>query len=472
MTRSQPASCNSFNRPMQQKSDLPFGSEFSPQQIDLIRVLEIAEKSNGDWRALEALLRAEYFETHATTDYNRGKLANNCKLGLIAYGLLTREGDLTDLGNQILNLREKQVEMFEVFARHILLNLKGLLVVQTVQDMHARGERVDLLSLRHWLEERGIHVPRGGKQMSTMRLWLEKAGIVTTTDWQIDKKRLEDCSGTTEEAADEASMLSIEQRAFLKALANVGGKGSYWSNEVEKLATKIYGVRFDEKNLPKSVLYPLRDKGYITLERGTKEDGRGAKPFRVKLTDKIRKELVEPLFACLESQTRPKIRPLLRKSLHNILVDVASADKHVKGLALEALAFYLMRLVDLKYIATRLRGDQTGGAEVDVIFEGDRLLFSRWQIQCKNTKSVSLDDVAKEVGLTFQMKSNVVMIVSTGEVGSEARRYAQQVMSTTNINIVLIESRDLKQIEKNPAYIADALTREAQRAMEIKKLVL
>ena len=40
--------------------------------------------------------------------------------------------------------------------------------------------------------------------------------------------------------------------------------------------------KFDEKNLPKQVLYPLQDAGYIQLARGTKSHGRGAKPFWVK----------------------------------------------------------------------------------------------------------------------------------------------------------------------------------------------
>jgi hypothetical protein len=105
-----------------------------------------------------------------------------------------------------------------------------------------------------------------------------------------------------------------------------------------------------------------------------------------------------------------------------------------------------------------------------LIFEGARLIFSRWQIQCKNTKSASLDDIAKEVGLTIQLKSNVVMVVSTGQISSEARKYAQQVMCATNLNIVLLDSTDLIKISENPTYIADVLNREALHAMDIKKL--
>jgi len=455
-----------------EKSDLPFGSEFSPSQINFIRVLEMAEKYSGDWRTLEAEIRHEYFDSHATSEYNRKKLANNCKLGMIAYEVLNRDGTLTDLGKRLISLKSTPEKMYQVFARHILLNLKGLILVQTVQDMQARGERVDLRKLREWLEERGVHFPRGGKHPSIMRLWLEKAGIVTSRDWQIDTNRLEEVVGVSEDVIDELSMLTIEQKAFLKTLTNIGEPGHYWSNEIEKLANITYGVKFDEKNLPKIVLYPLEKAGYITLERGTKKIGRGAKPFQVELTDKIKSELVTPLIECLQNQSHPDLRPLLRKSLKEILKELSSPDRYIKGLALEALAFYLMRLIDLKYVATRLRGQTTGGAEVDLIFEGTRLIFSRWQIQCKNTKFVSLDDVAKEVGLTFQLKSNVVMVVSTGKISIEARKYAHQVMSTTNLNIVLLNSNDLQKVADNPTHIAEVLNREARRAMEIKKLKL
>lgn len=452
------------------KSDLPFGSEFSPSQIDLVCVLEIAEKHSGDWRALEDSIRREYFDSHPTTEYNRRKLANNCKLGMIAYGVLTRDGSLTDFGKELLSLKNTPVKMYEFLARHILLNLKGLIVLQTVQDMHARGERVNLKKLREWLQERGIHFPRGGKHPSIMRLWLEKAEIVISDDWQIDIARLEEIIGTSNDTIDEISIFSIEQKAFLKTLANLGENGPYWSNEVEKLASTTYGVKFDEKNLPKTVLYPLEKATYITLERGTKKIGRGAKPFKVRLTDKIKSDLIAPLIDCLQNQARPDLRPLLRKPLHEILRELSSANRHIKGLALEALAFYLMRLIDLNYVATRLRGETTGGAEVDLIFEGARLIFSRWQIQCKNTKVSSLDDVAKEVGLTFQLKSNVVMVVSTGKIGSEARKYAHHVMGTTNLNIILLDKNDLQKIADNPTHIADVLNREAKRAMEMKKL--
>ena len=50
------------------------------------------------------------------------------------------------------------------------------------------------------------------------------------------------------------------------------------------------------------------------------------------------------------------------RPLSEIVGELDSADKHVKGLALEAFAFRLMWLVGLRYQGTRVAGVQTGGA--------------------------------------------------------------------------------------------------------------
>ena len=129
-----------------------------------------------------------------------------------------------------------------------------------------------------------------------------------------------------------------------------------------------------------------------------------------------------------------------------------------------------MRLIGLNYVATRLRGAATGGAEVDVIFESSRLVFSRWQVQCKNTSGISLEDVAKEVGLTHMLKSNVIVMVGTGVVGPEARRYSNQIMRDSNLCVIMIDGADIQAIRKNPTVIVEILGREARHAMTLKRL--
>lgn len=451
------------------KSDLPFGSEFSPNQIDLPTVLEIISQHSSDKGGFENALKETFFRENKTSERNKQKLAMNLRLSLKAYQIIDDDIRFTDMGENFYQLRYDSQKLYAELAKHILLNLHGLTLVQCVQDMVVSGEKVDLLKLREWLQERGIHFPRGGKHPSMMRLWLEKAGIFTKR-WIVNEAKLIELAGISQDELDALAQLTIEQKAFIKALVNQGETNVSYSNDVEKLASATYGVKFNEKMLPKTVLYPLQDAGYITLERGTKSPGRGAKPFLVSPTEKLEREIIIPIFEQLEKQVYSDLRPLLRKSLADILEELNDENTHIRGLALEALAFKLMRIIDLDYVATRLRGSVTGGAEVDLIFESSRLVFSRWQIQCKNTYSVRLDDVAKEVGLTHMLKSNVIVMVSTGEIGPSARDYANKVMADSNLAIVMIDRADIESIVESPSFIVYALNREAKHAMQLKKL--
>jgi site-specific DNA-methyltransferase (cytosine-N4-specific) len=286
--------------------------------------------------------------------------------------------------------------------------------------------------------------------------------------WQVNEERLQEVLGTNPDEMHVLGKFTPNQRAFLLALANSGISDPQPANQITKLAEATYGVTFPEKSLPKEVLNALAEAGYITISKTT--GGRGAKPFDVTPTDKLVAEVVVPLLDQLKDQTDHKLLELLRKPLNEIINELNSYDRYTSGLALEALAFKLMRLLGMDYLATRLRAQATGGAEVDLLFESARLVYSRWQVQCKNTTRVALDDVAKEVGLTHFLKSNVIVIVSTGIIGTEARRYANKVMNDSNLCIVMVDKADLDGIIANPSYIVDVFNREAKLAMSLKKL--
>lgn len=454
-----------------QKSDLPFGSEFSPSQIELPELLELAATHAGDVKALQAAIQARFFSTHgAGNAKNQAKLAMNCRLGMKAYGLIDEDANLTDFGRELCSVKNDESKLYETLARHILLNLKGMALVQCIRDMTAAGEVVNLTTVRSGLEERGIHYPSGGKHPSMMRLWLAKAGVFMGERWQVNELRLAAVLGANPDDYGVLSHFTKEQRAFLLALANTGVTDPQPANEVARLAAATYGVKFPEKSLPKLVLYALIDAGYITATKTT--EGRGAKPFLVTPTAKLNAEIVTPLLDQLKDQTDPKLLDLLRKPLADILIDIDSADRYIGGLALEALAFKLMRMLDMRFVATRLRAQVTGGAEADLVFESDRLVYSRWQVQCKNAARVSLDEVAKEVGLSQLLKSNVLVIISTGDIGAEARRYANKIMADTNLSIVMIDRTDLNEIRSYPTHVVDAFNREARHAMALKQLEL
>lgn len=450
-------------------SDLPFGSEFSPSQINLPELLELAVQFSGNQESLQKAILDRYFSEHGQgSEKNKKKLAMNCRLGMKAYGIIDEKSNVTEFGYRLHDLKDDEFSLYFTLAQHILRNLNGMSLIQCIKDMTSSGESVDLTTLREGLAVRGVHYPRGGKHPSMMRLWLAKAGIFIGSRWQVDEKRLTETLGAETGIYDVLSHLTHEQRCFLSALVNTQVLAPQPANEIAKLAEATYGVKFPEKSLPKLVLNALVSSGFITAAKTTA--GRGSKPFMVAPTEQLVEEVISPLIEQLKSQIDPKVLDLLKKPFPEVLSELDSADRYTAGLALEALAFKLMRLLDMKYVATRLRAQATGGAEVDLIFESARLVFSRWQIQCKNTSRVALDDVAKEVGLTFFLKSNVIVIVSTGNVGLEARRYANKIMTDSNLNIVMIDSNDLNTIKGNPSFIVDAFSREARNAMQLKKL--
>ncbi len=136
------------------KSDLPFGSEFSPSQISLPKVLEFAQQHGGNWKNFEMAIRVAYFQSHKTSDYNKGKLANNTKLGMQAYGIIDDKASLTVFGKELFTLRKDEKRLYEALAKHILLNLHGSTLVQCVQYSGRRrpcnSEHAARMASRAW----------------------------------------------------------------------------------------------------------------------------------------------------------------------------------------------------------------------------------------------------------------------------------------------------------------------------------
>lgn len=453
--------------------DIPFGSEFSPSQIDLREVLRLAAAHAGDVPGLEAAILAKWFATKggpdpAKAEKNRRTMAMNSRLGLQAYGLIDDAGNLTPLAGA-LGKAAKDEALYGDFAKHILLNLNGMRIVECVRDMTAVGDPITHESLEAALRLRGMKVAKISRGLPSLRLWLEKAGIFSGGTWQIDALRLQQVVGTDPEEFTALADLSPAQRAFLRALASTGMTDPQLAGGIKELAETVYGVPILGKSFSGQVVKALHEKGWIVATKTT--GGRGAKNALVQPTARVAAEMIQPFLEQLQHAVDAKLLALLRKPMAEVLHDIESTDTYVAGLALEALAFKLMRLLDIDYVGTRVRGTQTAGAEVDLIFESARLVFSRWQVQCKRVKTgVSTDDVAKEVGLTHVLRSTVIVVVTTGPVGGEARRYADQIMRQSNLAIVLMDGKDLAVIKADPTRVVAVFRREAEQAMRLKAL--
>lgn len=304
------------------------------------------------------------------------------------YGLVNKPRDdnthisLTDLGKSLVEKAEqgRDAELYDEFARHILLNLRGLDVIACAQDIATSGRRPTKALLVKELRSRGIYHPPNGTHANGMRQWFESAGLVDKDEWVPKENRLQKLLGANLDALEVYAGLTQEQRDFAKAFARLDVEEAR-SSEVARYATSLFGTEFAEGGLPQSVLFALRDAGLIEAEKTT--SGRGAKPYIVRPTKKLKNELIEPMLISIENSAGVQYRKLIRMRYTDILSGLSSKSTHEKGLALKALAFYLARLLGLEFVQWRLRSNKTGGGEVDVVMEGARLIFSRWHILCR-----------------------------------------------------------------------------------------
>jgi len=122
------------------KSEIPFGAQFSPNQVSLPELLQIIHKEAGNRGKITEAIRDRFFANQSLTQ--RRKLAENTVLSLRAYGLLAEDAATpTRLAGELLALTGKPDALYEQFARHILLNLKGISVIETLEIMQASGEK-------------------------------------------------------------------------------------------------------------------------------------------------------------------------------------------------------------------------------------------------------------------------------------------------------------------------------------------
>lgn len=473
------------------KSDIPFGSEFSPERgVVLSDLLRILEQYEGDRSGFTRAVYERFWSKKSdgstrVAGEGKGKeatgdglsFATNTLYALAAYGLVETSPktdrdllNVTDDGRRLIAICDNPIELHRAFARHILINCHGLEVLRTVRDMQTGGHRVTVPDIAEHLKERGLYVPPGGTHLNSMRQWLALAGVIRE-GWSIDQAVTDTILGIDEATLEVFAGLDEAQVAFARALALLN-VDEYASNKVAEYASDVFGVKFPVKSLPNSILKPLEEAGLVTSEKTTA--GRGAKPHIVRPTTLLRKEVTAPILEAIVRSVGAKYRKLIRLPLVDILhdLDLPNEETHKRGLALEALTLYLTRIIGLDFVGWRVQARETSYAEVDAVVEGSRLIYSRWQIQCKNTGTVSEGDVAKEVGLALRLKSNVVMVVTTGRFSRQAELYARDVMLDTNYHIILLNGADLRTLRDSPAAITGLLAREARNAMAIKRASL
>ena len=471
-----PPEATTDSDPVQKK--LPNMNEFSPGTLDtssIKEVLQIVEPFQNNNGSLDEMLDAiqKRPKIQKTTDPKQRKVrARNVLIGMSQCGLLQKENGriipaLTDAAKELLTQTEKAAS--DQFSKYLLLEAHGLELLDAVSMIKARGETVDLQAIRDELRSRQFVVTENEGNASKIRQWLEASGLVSD-DWRIHDEELTTLIGVGAGFLQVWNGLTRAQRVFAKqakALDIVNAGSWLQVRQIKGLCEKSHGRNiFPEGKLRDKVIAPLVTLGLLEVQ-GT-GGGRGGDSGETRVCEPLRNLSIE-LPAEGLSGIPVDLRDKLSTPLSQIFLDLKSATTHTRGLALELLALRLVRDIGLFPVCFRERSAKTQEAEVDLIAQGVHLHYSRWLVQCKNTKSVEVSDIAKEVGMAVVLKAQVILMVTTGTFRRTVKAYANGLATSSNLQAILVDGDLLEKYRVSGAdAVIDALHKAAYHVLALK----
>lgn len=397
---------------MPRKARVPYSQQFTPEQTPLRRLLPILRQQAGNQARLQRAIAAAFFKGKTEPT----KLARNTLISLKSFAIIAPDAKLTAFGKKLIESQRDLKAANEILARHILVDLGGIDIIETIREMTTAGLKIDLKTLPDELQQRGIRASANSSDLSAILGWLREGGVLLDR-YEINDPRYSALAGAPAGTILALKHLSSEQIGFLRAMValNVTDWKAY--NTICKHAESLYPgeIRFNWKDVPQTVLRPLQEAGLIEIRKKAKKDkstpeGRGGKPADVKPTDRFEKEIAAPLLDSLyKSAGYAEIRAIRSRPLKEIVADTESADPNKSGKGLELLAIRLCQMLDLEFMGWRETDEElAGGGEVDALLHSARLTYSRWQVQCKVGK-ITLEAVSKEVGMKDVTLADVIL---------------------------------------------------------------
>lgn len=444
-------------------SDIPVGTQFSPALINIEAFIAMVVQHSGD---RDALIRATFLPPVHRKRTSVPSSDRTARLPLEAaaqYGLLTeRTWEATQVARDLNQLSGPA--LLQAWGRHVMLNCGGLRVVEAAQEMDAEGLQIIGNSIARYLTAHGFTVIEQNTGINSLRGWLQSAGVFDSR-WAVDKIAKQRVCGIAEDTIPILAGLDDQQRAFLLALCAINPKGWCKAADVRSLAEARSGLVLDRSSLPNRFLTPLTAAGLLEFDPGGTQSGKSA---RLRTTAEFDSSVLETFCKVTADTLDPELMAYFRRDPQEIFNDLGSQDTFVKGQALEGLAIHVMRILGLRFVAWRKRGADTGGAEVDALFDGRfGVAPTRWQIQCKNTPSTKLrlEEVAREVGVAMVSLATHILILANCGITREARNFAHAAMRSTALTIFLLDKSDFREIQQNPGSLGGILTNMAEEML-------
>jgi site-specific DNA-methyltransferase (cytosine-N4-specific) len=449
---------------------LPYSQQFSPAQTPLNKLLAVL-RSNAGKPSLTRAIASAFFRAKAAPE----KLAGNTVAALRSYDILDEDNRLAAFGTEILTYQGREQDAHRLLAKRLLLDFNGVALIETLREMEEGRHKIDLPSLTAELQQRGFALTTNSSDLSSVLGWLRAAGVMKV--YGVNTETYRQLVGASVETLNAFRGLIPEQVAFLRAMLALNIRDWTPYNSIVRHAETLYAgeVRYNWKEIVSTILQPLQRAGLIEIRKRTKADrstpaGRGGKTADVMPTGTFDTEVADPLLQTMfKGAGQVDIRRIRRTSLQDIVAAIKqSEDPNKRGKALEMLAIRLCQMLDLEFMGWRETDvEVVAGGEADAMMHSARLIYSRWQVQCK-VGQISYEAVAKEVGMQHVTLSNVILVVSTGKATDSAQEFRRRIVSTGNLNIIFLDGAALQRIIADHSTIVEVLRQQAREALSLK----
>lgn len=451
---------------------VPYSQQSSPDQTPLRRLLPVLRENTGDVKKLREAIASAFFKAKR----DPMKLAGNSLIALKTYGVTDDVGRLTDFGKSLIALQGNEEEACRLLAKRLLIDLHGLGIVETLREMAQAHLSISLTTLPQELRQRGYDLNETSSDLSSIFGWLREAKVLNNR-YAVNEGVYSDLLGVQAKALEALKGLTAQQIAFLHAMValNILDWAPY--NTIVRHAEELYAgeIRYNWKDVVLTVITPLVQAGFIEHRKASKiakdtPEGRGGKTGDIKPTQKFESQVAEPVLKALyKTAGFATLREIRQKPLADIVRDIKkSPDVNIRGKALEILVIRLCQMLDLQFMGWREKDEKlSGGGEVDALMHSARLIYSRWQVQCK-IGPITVDAIAKERGMSEVTLANVILVVGTEPATKSANTFRQKIIAKEAINIIYIDGPKLDEILKDNTRLVDILKEQAQDALRHK----
>jgi len=452
---------------------IPFGDAFGPGQLqtedddrcELSIILTLIAEHEGNEEAFKDAIAAEFFQG-ARDPQERGRLV---ALGVkdVGYQLVDKEFSFTTIGSRLYDLRRNESQLYEEFARHILLNLHGRQVIEVIKDLQAGGKKTTADTIKTALERRyGISIGETTNHWSQMRGWLHEAGIINvrTHHYKINTERMMEILNLNTDELDILESLTTEQRAFLRALAIIDPSEPIKNTQVRKVAANLHGSEIPQSKIVPNILEPLADANYIeyTVRRGA--------PSLIEPTADFTADVLSPLLAQLSERVDVP-RDALRLRFSELASALDSQSTSKQRVALTALGVRLGRHLGLEYTGRRTAHYGEEHPSTDVIMDDTELTLTRWLIHCSaNPTQVTPTQIASVTTTARLINANTILFVTQSSFREDAKRTAARIMKNEPYTLLTLSDQPNPAYDKEPARLVSDITNQLETIKRTKAI--